>query len=378
MTRAARDADPVGRLRRPRTRGPRPGAPPLTWIVRAARRPAGRRRTGSRRPDAGAGWLGVRVVTRAERRRRPRAGRRRPGPRCRWPRARRGAARSTGVPARRSASTLARRVRPLRLPLVPEPRARPAGRRPPPPAEPGGGGAAAPPGLDPRRAARSSTRCSRTSTSAARAGRRLPRSEAVAARGRGAGSTEAEHEDVVAARRGVRRLIAVRAPGRARRCVRREAPFAFPLEPGPRGLLVHGVVDVLAAEDGGPLVVDYKTDRLEGARARGARRPRLCGPAARLRARRPARRRARVEVAHCFLERPDEPAVAVYTAADAAALAERLVASAAGLLAGDFTPTPSRTASCAARARGGRRCAPTRRSAPCARRRPMTRHPCRT
>ncbi|HWT25595.1 MAG TPA: hypothetical protein VN213_18970, partial [Solirubrobacteraceae bacterium] len=41
----------------------------------------------------------------------------------------------------------------------------------------------------------------------------------------------------------------------------------------------------------------------------------------------------RVEVAHCFLERPDEPACAVFTPADAPALASALLELAAGVLA---------------------------------------------
>jgi hypothetical protein len=46
---------------------------------------------------------------------------------------------------------------------------------------------------------------------------------------------------------------------------RREAPFSFALEPGGGGPLVTGFVDVLArTPDGGALIVDYKTDRLEG------------------------------------------------------------------------------------------------------------------
>jgi hypothetical protein len=162
--------------------------------------------------------------------------------------------------------------------------------------------------------------------------------DAVAA-AHGAELTAAEAQDVT-------RLVeafagsGLRARLAGARSVRREAPFAFPLEPGPRGLLVHGVVDVLAAEDAGALVVDYKTDHLEGLEPEELVRrdyagQRLVYALAALRDGAP-----RVEVAHCFLERPDAPAVAVFEAADADALAERLVASAGGLLAGDFSPTP--------------------------------------
>ncbi|MGZ4268112.1 MAG: UvrD-helicase domain-containing protein [Solirubrobacteraceae bacterium] len=118
--------------------------------------------------------------------------------------------------------------------------------------------------------------------------------------------------------------------------VHREAGFAFALASGP---LVHGFLDVLAVEDGpggGALVVDYKSDRLGDAdpealvaASYGAQR-RIYALAA-LRAGHPS-----AEVAHVFLERPDEPAVARYRAADAPALEAELQADAAPLLAGDF------------------------------------------
>ena len=121
------------------------------------------------------------------------------------------------------------------------------------------------------------------------------------------------------------------------RGVRREAPFAFALEPGGDGLLVHGVVDVVAREaDGTTLVVDYKSDRLDGADpeavvARDYHAQRLVYALAALRD-----GAARVEVAHCFLERPGAPARATYGQADAPALAERLLERARGVLAAEF------------------------------------------
>src|SRR5436305_11660692 len=54
----------------------------------------------------------------------------------------------------------------------------------------------------------------------------------------------------------------------AARRVRKELPFVFSLSPGDearRPLLVNGVVDVHAAEDDAALVVDYKSDPLDGA-----------------------------------------------------------------------------------------------------------------
>jgi hypothetical protein len=46
------------------------------------------------------------------------------------------------------------------------------------------------------------------------------------------------------------------------------------------------------------------------------------------------------EVAHCFLERPDEPAVALYEAADAERLERELLGLAAGVVEGRFEPAP--------------------------------------
>ncbi|HEY1273810.1 MAG TPA: UvrD-helicase domain-containing protein [Thermoleophilaceae bacterium] len=135
--------------------------------------------------------------------------------------------------------------------------------------------------------------------------------------------------------------------GGARR-VRTELPFAFTLSPpGARGrtLLVNGVVDVHAVEeDGGTLILDYKSDRLDGRDPRevGAEDygiQRLVYALAALRAGAP-----KVDVIHCFLERPDEPAVATYEAADADRLEAELLALARGVVEGSFVPTsePSR------------------------------------
>jgi ATP-dependent exoDNAse (exonuclease V) beta subunit len=126
----------------------------------------------------------------------------------------------------------------------------------------------------------------------------------------------------------------------AARVVRREARFAFALDRSARSLLVNGVVDVLATEaDGAALVVDYKTNPLGESDPEQITRhdygaQRLVYALAALRDGAPT-----VEVAHCFLERPDQPATATYAAADAPALTEQLVELSRGLLAGDFTPT---------------------------------------
>jgi ATP-dependent exoDNAse (exonuclease V) beta subunit len=149
----------------------------------------------------------------------------------------------------------------------------------------------------------------------------------------------------------IRALVAAFAgsPLRARlagaRRVRREAPFAFTLEPGGGGPLVNGFLDAAALEpDDGILIVDYKSDRLEGAEPadvveRDYATQRIVYALAALRDGAP-----RVEVAYCFLERPAEPVAAVFTSADEPALAERLAGLARGVLEGryDVTPTPHR------------------------------------
>ena len=120
----------------------------------------------------------------------------------------------------------------------------------------------------------------------------------------------------------------------AARDVRREAGFAFRLDPA-GGALVNGFVDVLAREpDGTMLIVDYKSDRLEGAEPEavveaGYATQRIVYALAALREGAPA-----VEVAYCFLERPEVAVAARFEPRDIAALAERLTRLAEGVLEG--------------------------------------------
>ena len=121
---------------------------------------------------------------------------------------------------------------------------------------------------------------------------------------------------------------------------RREAPFAFALEPGGGGPLVTGFVDVLArGADGGALVVDYKSDRLEGEDPaavveRDYATQRVVYALAALHDGAPS-----VEVAYCFLEAPGAPVSATFTPRDLPALTERVLALARGVLAGEYPPT---------------------------------------
>jgi ATP-dependent helicase/nuclease subunit A len=130
---------------------------------------------------------------------------------------------------------------------------------------------------------------------------------------------------------------------RARR-VRAELPFAYTLEPpgaGGRSVLVNGVVDVHALEDDGALlVVDYKSNPLEGREpeeltSEHYSTQRIVYALAALRAGAP-----RVEVVHCYLEEPGRPTSAAYEAADATALEAELLELARGVVEGRFEPTP--------------------------------------
>ena len=156
--------------------------------------------------------------------------------------------------------------------------------------------------------------------------------------------TPAEVEDV-------RALVTafVDSPLRARmaaaRSLRREAPFSFALEPQGGGPLVNGFLDAVALEaDGQALIVDYKSDRLEGAEPadvveRDYATQRIVYALAALRDGAP-----RVEVAYCFLERPAEPVTRTFTSADEPALAEELAGLAEGVLEARYevTATPHR------------------------------------
>ena len=151
-------------------------------------------------------------------------------------------------------------------------------------------------------------------------------------------------EDVAELREMVRRAAASELGqriARARR-VRTELPFCFTLAPrgaNGRSLLVNGVVDVHAAEDDGTLVVDWKSDPLEGRApedlvADAYSTQRLIYALAGLRS-----GAGRVEVAHCFLERADAPALAEFTCSDADRLEAELLEIARGVVEARFTPT---------------------------------------
>jgi ATP-dependent exoDNAse (exonuclease V) beta subunit len=122
----------------------------------------------------------------------------------------------------------------------------------------------------------------------------------------------------------------------AARALRREEGFSFLLGDA----LITGVLDVVASEAGGlTLVVDYKSDRLEGADPaalveRDYRIQRLVYGLAGLRA-----GAQTVEVVHVFLERPEEPVSATYGREQIETLESELLGLAAGALRGEFSVT---------------------------------------
>ena len=156
------------------------------------------------------------------------------------------------------------------------------------------------------------------------------------ARGLGLTLTSAQRRELVAlisaalAAEPAARLASMRSP-------RREHPFAFALEPAdgehPSEPLVTGFIDLIAEQpDGGALIVDYKSDRLQGEEdlERIVREQygfqRLIYALAAIEA--GARQ---VEVAHWFLERPGQWVSAIFDAAEREQLRERLSASLAAL-----------------------------------------------
>jgi ATP-dependent helicase/nuclease subunit A len=146
---------------------------------------------------------------------------------------------------------------------------------------------------------------------------------------------EVSAEDVADLQELVRAAIEgeVLARALAARRVRREEGFTFILDDVP----FTGYVDLLAEEaDGTALVVDYKTNPVEGVdlealtEADYGLQRRIYALAA-LRSGAPA-----VEVVHLYLERPAEPVIARYEARDAAAVEAQLRAGASGLLRCEF------------------------------------------
>jgi ATP-dependent exoDNAse (exonuclease V) beta subunit len=118
---------------------------------------------------------------------------------------------------------------------------------------------------------------------------------------------------------------------------RTERPFAFEHD----GVLLHGRLDVLWREGPNALVLDYKSNVLDGADPREVIESeygiqRLVYALACLRD-----GAEEVEVVYQFLERPDDVVSAVFTTDDAEALESALSAAIARIRAGEFRPRPS-------------------------------------
>jgi ATP-dependent helicase/nuclease subunit A len=116
-----------------------------------------------------------------------------------------------------------------------------------------------------------------------------------------------------------------------------ERPFAFEHD----GVLLHGRLDVLHRENGRALVVDYKTNLLEGETPdeiveRDYRLQRLVYALACFRA-----GTDEVEVVYQFLERPDELVSTAFSREQMPELEAELSAAIAQIQAGEFRPTPS-------------------------------------
>lgn len=116
------------------------------------------------------------------------------------------------------------------------------------------------------------------------------------------------------------------------RDLRREQPFSFRLG----SLPLVGVFDLIAREGLRTLIVDWKSERLEGGdpgeaveRSYGLQRAAYALAALRDDA-------TEVELVHSFLERPEAPVSAVYRQQDAPALEAELAARAERVLARDF------------------------------------------
>ena len=116
-----------------------------------------------------------------------------------------------------------------------------------------------------------------------------------------------------------------------------EARAEVPVLLGVAGTVLRGSIDLLVERDGAaPLVVDYKTDRLDGSDpAEHAGRYEVQRGIYALAASE-SRGAPQVEVAYVFLERPDEPAIALLGPAEMDAARERLGAAIERIGRGEF------------------------------------------
>jgi ATP-dependent exoDNAse (exonuclease V) beta subunit len=129
----------------------------------------------------------------------------------------------------------------------------------------------------------------------------------------------------------------VSAPDAAARA---EVPLLLHM-PGPVGAVLRGSIDLLVEREGAPpLVIDYKTDRLNGSppaeRAAKYETQREIYALAVAE----ARGVTEVEVAYVFLERPQEPVLELLDSEAMARGREELATTVARIAAGEFPPAP--------------------------------------
>jgi RecB family exonuclease len=119
--------------------------------------------------------------------------------------------------------------------------------------------------------------------------------------------------------------------------VRPEVPFLLDLG----GTIVRGKIDLLADTDDGPLVVDYKTDALDGADpAELASRYEIQRDIYALAVQRGAGNgSAPIRAAYCFLEDPERTVTESYDESRLRQARERVEGLIARIRAGDFTRT---------------------------------------
>jgi ATP-dependent exoDNAse (exonuclease V) beta subunit len=193
--------------------------------------------------------------------------------------------------------------------------------------------AATPPGLDPRMRGSLVHELLEHDDGAGAGGVAAPARVAAVAQRHEIALTPAEAADVARLTEAFTSSPLARRIAKAR-SVRREHGFTVALGP----TLLTGIVDVLAHERGGAqLVVDYKTDALEPETDLAAYVRERYGVQLRVYALAALRGGAsRADVAYAFLERPGEPVVERFDAADAGRLEAELLALAEGMLAGSY------------------------------------------